>query len=255
MKKISYGACFIFPALLLGVLWAANAMAEGVLKVGVLDDSPPMVFRNAEAEIVGYDVDVLQEIGRRIDKTMQFRVISWDQKTEDLNSGKIDVIAAAFMITEERKGLYAFTAPAVKKFTEAAIVADGATMKSTKDLSGKTVCTMVGSSANATVAKFRGPGGPVAEQRHAPTLEACLMQVIAGEVESAVMDGVTCAYYAKHNPGQLRLLPGDLSIGQTAFGLRKDETTLLAEFNKALAAMEADGTMKSIRERWLGSYE
>ncbi len=254
MNRLFHHVFFVVPALLLG-LWTGSAMAEGTLKVGVLDDSPPMVFRNAEAEIVGYDVDVLQEIGRRIGKSMQFMVIPWDEKTEYLNSGKIDVIAGALMVTEERKGLYALTAPVVKKFTEAAIVADSAPMKTTNDLSGKTVCTMAGSSSNATVAGFRGPGGPVAKQSQAPTLEACLVQVAAGEVESAVMDGVTCAYYVKHNPGQFRILSGELSDGQTAFGLRKHETQLTAEFNRALAGMETDGTMKTLGERWFGGHE
>ena len=110
MNRLFYYVFFVVPALLLD-LWTGSAMAEGTLKVGVLDDSLPMVFRSAEAEIVGYDVDVLQEIGRRIGKSMQFMVIPWDEKTEYLNSGKIDVIAGALMVTEERKGLYALTAP------------------------------------------------------------------------------------------------------------------------------------------------
>ena len=101
MKGFFWRKLSVVPALLT-ILWAGSGNAEESLMVGVLADNPPMVFRDADTKIVGYDVDVLQEIGRRIGKTMQFKVINWDQKTEELNGKQIDVIASGLNSTSAR---------------------------------------------------------------------------------------------------------------------------------------------------------
>ena len=73
---------------------ASSAGAEGSLTVGGTGDIPPLHFRDAHADLVGFDIDVLREIGKRIGREMKFVVIDdWSQATELLNSGKIDVIA------------------------------------------------------------------------------------------------------------------------------------------------------------------
>ena len=252
MKRFLEKKIFVVPALL-AVLWAGSASAEGTLKVGVLADNPPVVFRDIETAIVGYDVDVLQEIGKRIQKTMQFKVIDWDQKTEDLNSKRIDVIASGLSITEERQKLYAFTSPVIQNYTQAIIVTEASPIKVQDDLGGKTACAMAGASAAKLVQNFRNSTGQTARLKTAPTMEGCLIQLAAGEVESAVMDGVTCNYYIRHNRGQFRIVPGSLSERQTAFALRLTDKALRDEFNRTLADMERDGTMKTIRARWLGN--
>ena len=58
----------LFAALLLFGPGAQTVTAADVLVVGVSDDIPPMVFRDRGAELIGYDVDLLNEIGRRINK-------------------------------------------------------------------------------------------------------------------------------------------------------------------------------------------
>lgn len=251
MKGVFWRKLSVVPALLT-ILWAGSGNAGESLMVGVLADNPPMVFRDADTKIVGYDVDVLQEVGRRIGKTMQFKVINWDQKTEELNGKQIDVIASGLSITEERKKIYAFTDPVVQKYTQMLIVNTASPIKERDDLGGKTVCVMEGASAGELVQDFRSASGQTAKVQTAPTMEGCLIQLTAGETDSAVMDGVTCEYYIKHNPGQFRIVPGALSKRQTAFALRLEDRALLGTFNDALKAMEADGTMKRLRERWLG---
>ena len=148
MKGFFWKKLSVVPALLT-ILWAGSANAEETLMVGVLADNPPMVFRDADTKIVGYDVDVLQEVGRRIGKTMQFKVINWDQKTEELNGKQIDVIASGLSITEERKKIYAFTDPVVQKYTQMLIVNTASPIKARDDLGGKTVCVMEGASASS----------------------------------------------------------------------------------------------------------
>lgn len=65
-----------------------NGTAETVLTVGVKGTYPPMVFRNNASEMVGFEADLLQEIGKQTGVTIQFSIVDWDKITEALNSKK-----------------------------------------------------------------------------------------------------------------------------------------------------------------------
>ena len=247
-KNFLLQRCII--AVLLAFFLANNAGAEGTLKVGGTGDIPPVYFRDVNAELVGFDIEVLREIGQRIGKSMAFTVIDWNQKTELLNSGKIDVIASAMSVTDERQAIYAITKPVINNYQAVTVPADSP-IREQGDLSAKTVCTIKGSFVIAEVEKFRGKSGPIAAIKTGGN-EFCLISMMEGEVDATVGDWVAASYYVKHNPGVFRMLPGNFGEDKAAFGLRKNETALRDQFDKALADMENDGTMKTIRERWFG---
>lgn len=238
----------LFAALLLFWPGAQTATAADTLVVGVSDDIPPMVFRDRGAELIGYDVDLLHEIGRRINKKIEFKVISWDQKEQELANKSIDVIASQLSITEERKKILRYTQPVMQNF-QAIIVAATSPIQNKKDLEGKTVCALTGAYIIDEIRKL--PGQKI-QVRTADGNEQCLVKLLAGEVDASVLDGVPGIYYSNHNPGAFRILPEDIGKDEYAYGMRISDATLAEEFNRALAAIKADGTMQTIRERWLG---
>lgn len=238
----------LFASLLQFGPGAQTATAADTLVVGVSDDIPPMVFRDRGAELIGYDVDLLHEIGRRINKKIEFKVISWDQKEQELANKSIDVIASQLSITEERKKILRYTQPVMQNF-QAIIVAAASPIQNKKDLEGKTVCALTGAYIIDEIRKL--PGQKI-QVRTADGNEQCLVKLLAGEVDASVLDGVPGIYYSNHNPGAFRILPENFGKDEYAYGMRISDATLAEEFNRALAAIKADGTMQTIRERWLG---
>lgn len=238
----------LFVALLLFAPGAQTATAADVLVVGVSDDIPPMVFRDRGAELIGYDVDLLNEIGKRINKKIEFKVISWDQKEQELANQSIDVIASQLSVTEERKKILRYTQPVMQNF-QAIIVPAASPIQNKKDLEGKSVCTLAGAFVIDKIHKL--PGQKI-QVKTADGNEQCLVKLLAGEVDASVLDGVPGIYYANNNPGAFRILPENFGKDEYAYGMRISDATLAEDFNRALAAIKADGTMQAIRERWLG---
>lgn len=238
----------IVVALLAAVWGGGTANAEGRLKVGGTGDTPPVYFKDAQSVLIGFEVDVLREIGRRIGKDMEFTAIDWPRKTEILNSGTIDVIASALSITDERKVSYSITQPIINNAQVTVVLADSP-VKEQDDLGTKTVCVLEGSFIIPIVEKFRGKSGPVAAIQ-TDTNESCLISMMGGEVDATVVDKVTAYYYVKHNPGVFRILPGSFAKDRSAFALRKGEAALRDQFDRAIAEMENDGTMGRLRKRW-----
>ena len=135
MKKSLFSSLWIAPLALLLLLGAESGAATtaDTLIAGVSDDIPPMVFRERGGELVGYDVDLLHEIGRRIHKEIRFKVISWNDKEQELANKQIDLIASQLSINEERKDILHYTQPVMQNF-QAIIVPAASPIQSKNDL-------------------------------------------------------------------------------------------------------------------------
>ena len=91
---------------------AANAPAQArKVVVGLDDNFPPMGFRDANNQIVGFDIDMAKEASKRLGMEVEFKPIDWSAKEAELNGKRVDVLWNGLTITEERKKNISFTAP------------------------------------------------------------------------------------------------------------------------------------------------
>ena len=86
-------------------------------------------------------------------------------------------------------------------------------------------------------------------------MHGCLTSLISEEVEAAVLDLTPLTYYSNQNPGQFRILADHFGEDDLAYGLRLSDRVLLTQLNQTIRAMQLDGTIKSIHERWFGSVK
>ena len=107
--RLSAGAA-IGAVLAMAVLHAPVARADrlddirraGVLRVGVFDANPPFGAADAKTgQPVGLDVDYAQEIARKLGVKLELRATNPANRVPLLTSGKVDIIAANFTITDE----------------------------------------------------------------------------------------------------------------------------------------------------------
>jgi ABC-type amino acid transport substrate-binding protein len=82
-----------------------------VLKVGVDDVYPPMEFRDEKNILVGFDVDLSREIGKKFGLEVEFVSTAWDGIFTSLNTAKFDCIISAVSINAERQKNFALTKP------------------------------------------------------------------------------------------------------------------------------------------------
>ncbi|WP_245874881.1 substrate-binding periplasmic protein [Desulfobulbus oralis] len=257
MKPSCFSKMLIAGACLLGILadgtGPGTAQAEDTLTVGISDDVPPICFRDNESKLVGFDVDLLQEIGKRLSRPIVFKVIEWDKKIEELNSKNIDLIASNLSITEERKKVIAYTEPLIQN-AQAIIVNATSPIHTKNDIIGKKVCLLQDSNSIPIVERFNVKSGSTIKFSFS-SLHDCLISLISEEVEAAVLDLTPLTYYSNQNPGQFRILADHFGEDDLAYGLRLSDRALLTQLNETIRAMQLDGTMKSIHERWFGSVK
>ena len=86
---------------------AANAQP---IRVGTEGAYEPWNYVDANGNLAGLDIDVMNELCKRAGLECTFVQTAWDTIIPNLNAGNYDVIAAGMSITDERKEAINFTA-------------------------------------------------------------------------------------------------------------------------------------------------
>ncbi len=229
----------------------AAAAPAGAIVVGLDDNFPPMGFRDEKNEIVGFDIDLAKEAGKRLNAEVTFKPIDWNAKEAELNGKRVDVLWNGLTITEERKANILFTTPYLEN-RQIVIVLDKSPIKAKADLAGKVVGVQQGSSAVDAIKKDEATAKSLKELKEFGDNVAALMDVSAGRLDALVVDEVVGRYYTAKKPGEYRVLEDNFGTEDYGVGTRKEDTELMAKLQKALDDMKADGSAAAISTKWFG---
>lgn len=225
---------------------------RGYFIVGLDDAFPPMGFRETGTnEIIGFDIDLAKEAAERLGVEVKFQPVVWESAPEELNGHKVDVIWNGLTITEKRKSQFAFTAPYIED-KQLIVVQSNSDIANKADLAGKTVGIQAGSSAIEAVQKDVATYESIGEMVEFGGNDEALLDLAAGRLDAVVVDEVVGRYYMSKKPGEYKVLAENFGVEEFGVGLRLTDKTFLAELDKVLAEMKADGTAAKISEKWFG---
>lgn len=227
------------------------ARAAGVLRVANTQANPPYSFVDASNTVVGFDVDVANEIARRIGiGKVEFVAGTFQSFIPGLQTDKWDAVISGLTVTDERRQQVAFSCP-YQVNGVSIFVADGDTaIRSQADLAGKRVAVTAGGTQEKQARAI--PGVDVLTYDNS-TL--ALSDVAIGRSDAYLGSRFTGAYLAQQNRLPVRPVEGLLSKESNAMAFPKGADDLVAAANTALTAMEQDGTLSTISRRWLGGLD
>jgi octopine/nopaline transport system substrate-binding protein len=237
----------------------------------------PYNFTKPDGTLDGYEIELAKYLCDHMKVECKVVVQNFDGMIPALNAGKFDAIISGMSATAKREEVIAFSdsygstgqAFATSKQSDLAnlpekgqvfsLASDEAGAAAEIDkikpaLQGKTIGVQTASTAAAFVDKYlKG----VVEVREYKTTEEHDLDLKAGRVD-LVMASMAYLTTASQRPGNEdmtttgpRFQGGFLGRGSSV-GLRKDDTELKAMFNDAIAAAKADGTIKTLSEKWFG---
>ena len=231
---------------------AAPAPAPvAAIVVGLDDNFPPMGFRDEKNTLVGFDIDLATEAGKRLGAEVTFKPIDWNAKEAELNGKRVDVLWNGLTITEERKANILFTTPYLEN-RQIIVVLDKSPLKTKADLKAAVVGVQDGSSAIEAVEKDAATAKSLKELKKFGDNVTALMDLSAGRLDALVVDEVVGRYYTAKKPGEYRVLDENFGTEDYGVGTRKDDTALMAKLQKALDDMKADGSAATISTKWFG---
>ncbi|MCG0238076.1 MAG: basic amino acid ABC transporter substrate-binding protein [Firmicutes bacterium] len=217
---------------------------EGVLKIGTSPDYPPFEFLDENNQVVGFDIDIMQEVAKELGVQLEIVQMGFDGLIPALQAGKFDIMAAGVTVTEERKQAVDFTDPYLAG-TDAIVVRKDwdKPVKSLEDLKGHRVAVQIGTVHGEAVRQIEG-----VEVKEYNLFTEAATAVASGQADATYLHKVVAEAFIKANPNLK--IAAELPALETAFALRKDTPDLTQFVNQVLAKMKQDGRFDRLTEKW-----
>lgn len=222
----------------------------GKLILGLDATFKPMGYTDENNEIVGFDIDVAEEVCKRLGVELVKQPINWDTLTTDLNVGKCDCVWNGLSINEERQEKMNLSEPYMKNAMVFVVKGDS-TVEKMADLKGKKISVQNGSSAQ-TILESCEIKDDITISPIATNVEA-LQQLELGVVDAVFLDEVVADYEIKNSGKNYKKLAEGLEEEEYAIAFRKDDQALRDAVQKTLSEMKADGKLAEISTNWFGS--
>ena len=231
----------------------ANADQGNKIRVAMSGTYYPFAFLNGN-EVEGFDVDVWKEIGKRLNREVEFTTASFSGLFGLLDSGKVETISNQITVTPEREEKYYFAEPYV--YSGAQIIVPEGNPKQIyeyEDLKGKTVGVDLGTNYEQIV-KSKDQNGEIEVVTYQST-DAAFNDLLIGRIDGVVIDKISALVTINEKGLALELAGDPIEEIKNAFPFRKTEENkaLVQEVNKALEDMREDGTFAQISEKWLNA--
>lgn len=227
------------------------------LVVGFDQSYPPYGFVGDDGNYTGFDLDLATEVGNRNGWDIQLEAIDWDAKDTLLNSGAINCIWNGFTM-EGREDDYTFTDPYMLN-AQVVVVKSSSGIKSLDDLAGKNVITQTDSAAQEVLEGDKADlTAKFAQLETIGDYNTAFMQLESGAVDAVACDLSIAQYQMSAKPGVYTQLSDELSSEHYAVGVKKGNTELAQKITDTLKAMNEDGTVKQLCEKYADyglSYE
>lgn len=231
----------------LSITACSSGADSGTMRVGTEGTYSPFSFQGPDGKLTGYDIEVIQAVGAKLGKTVEFTQTPFDSIFAGLEAKRFDVIANQVTINDARKAKYDLTKPYT--VSEGVIVtrADNTDITSLASLKGRT--TAQSSTSNwADVARKAG-----AKVEAVEGFVQAVQLLKQGRVDALVNDSLAVAAYLKTtNDTGIKVAAKTGDTSEQAFALLKGNP-LTAQINTALDQLRADGTLKAISEKYFGT--
>lgn len=229
---------------------AEETTEGGTLIVGFDQDFPPMGFLGDNGEYTGFDLELAQEVAKRLGLEYKAQPIAWDAKDMELESGNIDCIWNGFTITG-REDDYTWTEPYMAN-TQVFVVRNDSGIAGKDDLAGKVVECQADSSAEAALKEDPDLTATFAQLLTTADYNSAFMDLQQGAVDAIAMDVIVAGYQIQQRNADFIILDDSLSAEEYGVGFKKGNTELRDKVQATLEDMAKDGTMKEISEKWFG---
>lgn len=240
----------VVAALLAVAMLAGVAGAQGVFRVGSDVTYPPFEYVDEQTgEFVGFDMDLIREVGKRLGMEVEILNIAWEGILPGLLAGHYDAVISAMTITDERAQAVNFSDPYFSTGQVIVVRADDTSVTEPADLVGKVIAVQIGTTGQFSAEKIEG----VARIDHYPTTPEAFLALRLGRADAAVVDELVAIEEARANPGVLKVVGQPFTVEFYGIAVRKGNEELLRGINRALAQIKADGTYDEIYDRWFGS--
>jgi putative glutamine transport system substrate-binding protein len=220
------------------------------LIIGVKSDIKPFGYINKKNELEGFDIDLAKYVAKSIlgdENKIEFKQVDSYNRILILNSSQVDMLIATMSITQQRKKIIDFSIPYYIA-GQAILVSESSKINTIKDLNGKKVIVVFGSTAENNIRLMLPEVNIIGFKTYTKASEA----MKKGYADAMVADDTILTGFVMDNPS-FKILPKRYTKEPYAIGFKKgnEAIKLKNKINLILENMKNNGELFSLKEKWL----
>ncbi|GLU35456.1 lysine/arginine/ornithine ABC transporter substrate-binding protein [Trinickia caryophylli] len=245
-------AILVMAMLAIGI---ADAKEWSTVRLGSAASYPPFHSQNPDGRLVGFDIDLGNEICRRMHANCVWVDSEFDSLIPALKARKFDAIVSALSITPKRAKQIAFSSKLYNIPTELVARKERGLTSTVAALRGKRIGVVQGSTQEIYAKRYWEPEGVVIESYQNQDL--VYADLLAARLDATLTNAAQAEYGFLKTPQAAgfgragdELYDDEIFGVGTAVGLRKEDGDLKAQIDAAIANMRRDGTYDKIVRRY-----
>lgn len=250
VRLVGIGIAILLIVVTVGCQRQEEEDATPVITVASDATWPPMEFVDADGQIVGFDIDLLNAVAEAGGFEVEIQNTAWDGIFAGLANGDYDAVISSVTITDERKNTMDFSIPYVNAGQILVVPADApASVTSLEDLAGREVGAQIGTTGAFAVEEAVG-----VELRTYDEIGLAVEDLANGRIAGAVMDNPVAADYVLQNEnyaGRLKIVGEPFTEEFYGIAVKKGNTEVLDMINAGLEIVLTNGTADEITNAWL----
>jgi polar amino acid transport system substrate-binding protein len=231
----------------------ATIRARGHLVAGVDANTYRFEYFNPrDGSFSGFDIDMIQAVahaifGSDITGRIQYKAITDDARTPDVNNGSVDIVAHTYTINCSRLKQVAFSTVYFLAHQQV-LVLDSSHATSLNDLGGQKVCATSGS--DSVDAVKASPAHP--ELVTVPYITDCLVMLQQGQVAAITTDNSILEGLEAQDP-YTKIIGPPLTDEPYGLAIAKTHPEFVQFVNAVLKEERSSGAWKASYVKWIGA--
>lgn len=226
------------------------------INIGIKYDQPGLGFKDPSGKFTGLDVDVAKYVAKELgfdEGQINFVQSPSKQREKMLAAGTVKMTFATYSITDKRKAEVSFAGPYFVAGQSILVKADSP-ITGIKDLAGKKVCSVTGSTSVDNLKKQQ----PALVPQKYDTYSDCASGLADGVVDAMTTDDAILAGFAAQETykGKFKLAGDTFSVERYGVGLKKGDVETCKKVNTALQKMiDSKAWEKAVKDNLGADYK
>ena len=230
-----------------------SVQTAGKIVVGTSADYPPFEFMANDSQIDGFDIALMDDLGRRLGVEVEYRNFAFDGLFGALQVGQIDAAIAAVSITPEREALVDFSTVYLVG-QDGILASDGSpitAINSVSEMAGYLVGVQRASVYENWFQTVLVDTGQMPQDNLKTYQKAsdAVRDLEQGRVDLVVLDLQPAKSAVEQ--GGVKLVGEGQNVQHYAIALPKGAASLKAELDRALAQMYDEGVVEQLAKLYL----
>lgn len=224
--------------------------SQKTFKMGIDPEYPPFSYMGDNGEYTGFDVEICKAVCEKLGMEFSVFEVNWDEKLVQLDAKECDCVWAGMTILDSmKKAGYVLSAPYYSN-TQVFLVKEDSGITSVKDLEGKDVAVMLGTSGDELLnTDLKDMADSFNKIITCDSFLKCFTELGGNAVDGVFVDYPVAVSYARENAGY-KVIDENLGAEEYGIAFRAGDEELCASIEKAVAELVKDGTYKKIAEKY-----